>query len=770
MEPLETSSQPIQRQSDRLLDRPQPSSIKLARGAESRPRPVRLPTATGPTAIGLARALKHCWVPAVGTSIVAAACVAALAWRLLPPPRYTAFALLQIASRPPQVAFTIIETRAETKDELDTYQKTQLELIKSRFVLNAALSDPLVVGLETVAEQGDGALDWLIKELNVEFLNGSDILRIALRGERPRDVATIVNAIMGAYLREVVIGEEAKRRRRMEQLNGLCDSYRAELDTKRRHFRELAEAAGSNDQKTLAYKQRLEIEQQAAAEKELQQYRLELRQARAELEVAETVEDRDPERPPAERGARLDQFLAQDTRYRELEDDVAQINKRIAKARRTSRSTIDAAIRTLEREKDTAVARVDRYRQQALAQLDAQDHGDLDGDKASGLRERVEVLSRLEKSALEDVKRLTDRATTSNKTTLDLQSRQDEITQLEETAKKLGNDVEALKVELNAEQRITERERAEIPRVKEDKRPIMVCMAAGGVVFLVMLGFSWTAFQERRIYSEQQLVTSLGIELVGALPHLPDEIRGPASLPALPSDVRPARAGHARRRVQLHNLLVESIDAARTMILHASADIPCPVLMVTSAVRGEGKTSLSCHLAMSLARAQRRTLLIDCDLRKPSVHDVFDQPLEKGLSDLLRNEATLEEIIRPVVHGLSMISAGQVDSRALQGLVRKDLGTVIARLTEQFDFIIVDVAPVLPVTDSLLIGKHVDAVLFSVLRDVSRLPKVQTAYDRLASLGIRTLGAVVAGARMDRSGYGDYLRTSLFDAGLGSSL
>jgi capsular exopolysaccharide synthesis family protein len=697
-------------------------------------------------------------------AIVAVVCVAAVAWRLLPPPRYTAFALLQIASRPPQVAFTILETQSETKDELDTYQKTQLQLIKSRFVLNAALSDPQVVGLTTVAEQGDGALDWLSKEVNVEFLNGSDLLRIALRGERPRDLAVIVNAIMSAYLREVVTQEDARRRKRLEQLNDLYDSYQADLRTKREAFRGLAEAAGSNDQKTLAYKQRLEIEEQAAAEKELQQCRLQLRQARAELEVAEHTAGREPEPPQTDQNARLDQFLAQDTHYHELENALARIDGRLAIARRTSRSTFEPAIRRIVRERELTSASIDKYREQVASQLAAQDHGEVGVDKLSDLRDRVAVLSRLEKMAIEDLKRFTDHATASNKTTLDLQSRQDEISHIEGAAQKLGNDIEALKVELKAEQRVTERERADIPRTKEDKRPMMVCLAAMGTFALVMLGFSWVQFHERRIHSEHQVVTSLGMELVGALPNLPDDVRRFATSPVRVDNEPLALPGaHGKRGIQLHNLLVESIDAARTMILHASADLACPVLMVTSALRGEGKTSLSCHLAMSLARAQRRTLVIDCDLRKPSIHDVFDQPLEKGLSDLLRGDATVDEIIRPLpVPGLFTISAGLVDSSALLGLVRNDLGAIIDRLTEQFDFIIVDAPPVLPVTDALLIGKHVDAVLFSVLRDVSRLPKVQTAYDRLASLGIRTLGAVVAGARMDTSGYGDYLRMSLF--------
>src|SRR5205823_6858348 len=92
-----------------------------------------------------------------------------------------------------------------------------------------------------------------------------------------------------------------------------------------------------------------------------------------------------------------------------------------------------------------------------------------------------------------------------------------------------------------------------------------------------------------------------------------------------------------------------------------------------------------------------------------------------------------------------VITAGRSDSRAVQALARERIGELLQQLKEGYDFVIIDSAPVLPVADSQLIGQHVDGVVLSVMREVSRLPTVYAAYERLALLRIRILGAVVNG-------------------------
>ncbi|MBV8676812.1 MAG: CpsD/CapB family tyrosine-protein kinase, partial [Planctomycetaceae bacterium] len=146
------------------------------------------------------------------------------------------------------------------------------------------------------------------------------------------------------------------------------------------------------------------------------------------------------------------------------------------------------------------------------------------------------------------------------------------------------------------------------------------------------------------------------------------------------------------------------------------------------------------------ARAGRRTLLIDCDLRSPTAHRLFDLPSGPGLSEVLRDEVDAADVIQPTsAYGLHLIPSGRCDALAIQALAQDGIRALFDDLRGRYDFIIVDSAPVLPVADALLVSQVVDAVIFSILRDVSRVPMVHAAYERLTALGTRTLGAVVSG-------------------------
>ncbi|HMF12112.1 MAG TPA: hypothetical protein VKE94_07390, partial [Gemmataceae bacterium] len=107
-----------------------------------------------------------------------------------------------------------------------------------------------------------------------------------------------------------------------------------------------------------------------------------------------------------------------------------------------------------------------------------------------------------------------------------------------------------------------------------------------------------------------------------------------------------------------------------------------------------------------------------------------------------------EQAIRNTsVNRLWMLPAGRCDNAALHALPREEVAEAFARLKRHYEFIVINAAPVLPVADSLVIGKHADGALLAVLRDVSRLPAVHAAQKRLTKLGIRVLGAVVLGEK-----------------------
>ena len=127
-------------------------------------------------------------------------------------------------------------------------------------------------------------------------------------------------------------------------------------------------------------------------------------------------------------------------------------------------------------------------------------------------------------------------------------------------------------------------------------------------------------------------------------------------------------------------------------------------------------------------------------------------PREPGICELLRNEADLEEAIQPVMGMLDVITSGTCDAQAIRALGQDVLPDLLHRLRQRYDLIVIDSAPVLPVADTLLVSQHVDAAVFSVYRDVSRLPTVYAGHERLVTLGVRVLGVVLTGIPADHYG------------------
>jgi succinoglycan biosynthesis transport protein ExoP len=220
-------------------------------------------------------------------------------------------------------------------------------------------------------------------------------------------------------------------------------------------------------------------------------------------------------------------------------------------------------------------------------------------------------------------------------------------------------------------------------------------------------------------------------------------------MPALSKRGKGGQGTHQNDR-RLHSHFVESIDATRLVLLHTARLESLQVLLMTSAFGGEGKTTLSSHLAVNLATVGYRTLLIDADLRRPAVHKVFRQPRQPGLCEVLRGEIDVSEAVQAgPVDGLSLLLAGDSLGQPAKLLTQGGLGKLLPALRKQYDYVLVDSAPVLPVADSQCICQYVDGVILSVLRGVSRLPAVHAACERLGTLQIRLLGAVVQGATGD---------------------
>lgn len=701
-------------------------------------RPVPPASSMMPDLPSLLKALRRRWALAVGLGLVVMTAAAVAAWFAVPPARYTARALLSVAAEQPSIIFKT----GDRQVNFQTYQRTQLTLLKSRFVLLAALRDPKVAALPSIKTMDD-PVRWLERQVNADY-NG-EVLSISMTGTQSSELATIVNAVVKAYINEVVEADAHERKRRFESLQRIYLDYQTKLNEKRKYLRSLAEEVGSSDKQTVRLTHEFALEQLAQAQRELMQTQHDLRKAEVELSVlSQSQSQATTSQASAASEAEVAEvafveMVRQDPQIAEYQAQLNALGQRLEDVRRVARNPRgEVSGQRLRANYDEVRQLYDDRLQQLREAFDARPPSSLDPDTAIGvLNRRVAVLKDLEEMLSEEVQNRMAQTKSINTSAMDLESLQDEIAHADTAAKRVGDEIEALKVELNAPPRVKQIEEADVPRKESDKRITLAGGSGIGALALVLLGVSWFEFRSRRIGAPEDVVQGLGMRLVGALPAIPDRAPHP----------------HDTQEATWERLMIESIDAARTMLLYGPGDQSTQIMMITSAVSGEGKTSLSCHLATSLARAGRRTLLIDGDLRRPSIHHLLDLLEGPGFSELLRGEADFDEVIQPVPAAhFWTIPAGHPDSTAIELLAQDRLRRILDQLRQRFDNIVIDTAPVLPVADALLIGRHVDAAVHSVLQGVSRTPNIHAANARLYSLGIRSLGAVLAGTRVSQYG------------------
>ncbi len=182
----------------------------------------------------------------------------------------------------------------------------------------------------------------------------------------------------------------------------------------------------------------------------------------------------------------------------------------------------------------------------------------------------------------------------------------------------------------------------------------------------------------------------------------------------------------------------EQYKSLASKLLGERNQAPIKSAVVTSSQPGEGKTTTVCNLALVMVKTfKKKVLIVDGDLRKPSIHKVFDLDQSPGLTDLTTSESnSLESAIQQTRHGdLFVLPAGSESSDPAQLLNSKEMTSLASKITGKFDFIFYDTSPVLFTSDAQALGKHGDVVLFLVQADVTPREMIKEAVDRLKNTG-----------------------------------
>jgi len=195
----------------------------------------------------------------------------------------------------------------------------------------------------------------------------------------------------------------------------------------------------------------------------------------------------------------------------------------------------------------------------------------------------------------------------------------------------------------------------------------------------------------------------------------------------------------------------EAYRTLRTNLTFAGLDKPIETLVVTSAAPGEGKSTTLANLAVTMAQGERRTILVDADLRRPSLHEIFEVSNSRGLTTMFVEQEALEDppLVESGVENLLLLPSGPLPPNPADLLGSHRMEEVIGVLRERADLVLFDAPPVIAVTDAAVLGTKVDGVLLVVRAGHTRREHAQRAKELLERVRVRVIGAVLTNAPVD---------------------
>jgi polysaccharide biosynthesis transport protein len=250
-----------------------------------------------------------------------------------------------------------------------------------------------------------------------------------------------------------------------------------------------------------------------------------------------------------------------------------------------------------------------------------------------------------------------------------------------------------------------------------------------------------------------------------------DDVEAVAGLPTLGTIMR-MKGGKDRSEIyRLATLLyprspvAEAYRTLRSNIEFAAVDSPLKTLLVTSSIPGEGKTTTAANLAVVIAQAGRRTILLDADFRKPGVHKIFSLANGQGLSSLLRtDESRIDDVAQATEQdNLRVITTGSLPPNPAELLGSQRMRTVLERLSSDAEVVVIDSPPLQAVTDAAILASFVDGTVFVVDAGRTHRGAVRNGREALAKAGARVFGVVLN--RLPERSSGSYVYYDYYGAG-----
>jgi capsular exopolysaccharide synthesis family protein len=600
----------------------------------------------------------------------------------------------------------------------ESYTQTQADVLQSGPVLRRALDAVHFEKMNTFAKAGTDPIAWLRRSgaFKVDVARKSDVIVVSMESAWPEEAAAIANSIVKEYVAE----QSIQKRAAGEEILAALGKEKQELK-KSRDASMAAMQAFKRDNDVLSFgsdRGNTALERSATLAASLTTAEMLSIDLRAQLAAVKRALD-----DPAGLRAFVEaqQFKAKDAGDHEYDELRSQLigqmltlsTSTALEGRRNTRvMTLEAVVtglkaRVLEKERNIAQAHLANL----STQLAAAEENERELRKTAQTQ-RAQILA-LGPQAAEYAKLEADVTRIQKQCDL-FDARIGEV-----TVNELGGPP------LNVQ--FLEPAHAESKPIRPNK--LMVAAAALMVGWVLGIGLALTReWRDARFQNPQEILSMLGTSVL-------------ASIPRINPKLSPVARGQIVH-LDTHSPSAEAYRSIRTS-LHLGACRDARTILVVSAEPGAGKSTAASNLAITFAQAGHRTLLIDCDMREPVQHMIFETDGSIGVTSVVAGESTLAGAIRPTrVAGLYLLPCGPVPANPSELLAGKRFGHLMRALVGTFDRIVIDSPPVMTGNDARIIAASADATLLVLRINQTTHRSVIPALDELERVGANVLGAV----------------------------
>ncbi len=615
----------------------------------------------------------------------------------------------------------------------NNYLYTQAELIRRTETLAAAIKSP-AMGRPKVLAEVDNPIAFLRKKLDVVVGKKDEIINVSFTCPDPEEAATIVNTVVDAH---ITAHNESKRnesaelvaefRKDKEKAESKLEATLEEMNEMRQNSDILA--WGTDEKNNIARRQ-LEVISGAMTEARLKRIKAQ--------NFYETVQDMAVDPIGLRQYVQAERIQGP---YNALVNETDRLNAELNQLERQRLDLLpkfkpdSAQIAALDGE-------IQRYEQQ-IAQLEKE----FAATQLNVAREQYQAAQAEEKKYEEDFQKAQEAATEMGREFSQYAVLQGKVDQQKAWLDTLNDKISRIDVSPQTGGfNIEIIEAAELPDAPSHPQKartlgLAMCLGLFAGTGLALL----REWKDQRLRSTDEISALLGLPMLGAIPSM--------SWPKQTVAIRGQKV-----RISPDSAEAEAFRTVRTGIFFGAPKDEAKTILVTSPAPGEGKSTTASNLAVAIAQAGQKVLIIDADFRRPMQHNIFKiDRTSKGFGPVLAGQADLEEaIIHTGTENLDILPCGSKISNPAEMLNSESCGRVIQELAERYDRVVIDSPPVTPVTDARILATMCDVTVLVVRADVSTRRITAQAYENLASVDARILGVIVNDVPRKGGRYGYY--------------